>query len=233
MPYLYQGFSLSRTIVPKNAALTALYLAKALLVLDSTRQAKAYIDRSTGFYKNQAWSDYNLQYYQARTQYYKKTGNYRLATSYLDSTLQLQDTLRVRFNTRLLAAAQTQVNAERYLSDLRQLETEKAGAVQMRNVILVALLLLTGAGVYALRQNRQKRIQEKQVLVEQQQRAEQLLAQYMANLQAKNQLIETISAELNQPGASPAQPAGSPGGPPAIEQLLNRVILTEVSGDYP
>ena len=198
LPHLYRGFMLSQTQVPENAALAALYIAKALLALDSTRKAKTYIDRSAGFYKNQPWSDYELHYDQAQTQYYKKTGDYRLATAYLDSTQRLQDTLRVRFNARLLTAAQIQASAERYLSDLRQVETEKAGAVQMRNLILVALLLLALLGGYALWQNTQKRRQETRVLLARQQRAEERLAQYMAHLEAKNQLIETISTELDQ-----------------------------------
>lgn len=234
LPHLYRGFMLSKTLVPENAALTALYTAKALLVLDSTSKAKTYIDRSTRFFKNQPWSDYDLHYYQARTQYYKKIGNYRLATAYLDSTQHLQDTLRTRFNTRLLAAAQTQVSAERYLGNLRQLETEKANAVRVRNLILAALVVLTLAGLYALNQNRQKRRQEKQVLVEQQKRADQMLAhataqldQYMSHLQAKNQLIETISVELSQANHQPPAITPNPSATSPISGLLQRVILTE------
>ncbi len=228
LPHLYRGFSLSKTLVPENAALAALYIAKALLALDSTRKAKTYIDRSTSLFKNQPWSDYDLHYYQARTQYYKKTARHQLATAYLDSTLQLQDTLRVRFNTRLLTAAQTQVNAERYLNEVRQLETQKANAVQVRNIILLALGLLSLLGGYALRQNTQKRIQEKHVLLARQQRAEELLAQYVAHLEEKNRLIETISTELDQSRTPPTEPVSRPNDASGVGKLLNRVILTEV-----
>ncbi|MCE6992785.1 tetratricopeptide repeat protein [Dyadobacter sp. CY323] len=220
LPYLYQAYSLSQTRVPENAALTAIYLAKALLALDSTQKARAYLDGSTRFYKNQHWSDYDLHYYQARTLYYRKTGNYRYTTAYLDSSLRLQDTLRARFNSRLLAASQMQVNAERYLNNTRQLESEKASAEKVRNIILLAMLLLTGSGIYSLRQNQQKRLLEKRALLSQQQQAEALLAQYMANLHEKNQLIETISADLDQ--------ANLRTHPPTIETLLDRVILTEI-----
>jgi tetratricopeptide (TPR) repeat protein len=220
LPYLHQAYTLSQRRVPENAALTALYLAKALLAVDSTQKAKAYIDSSTHFYKNQPWSDYDLHYYQARTQYYRKVGDYRYTTAYLDSSLRLQDTLRTRFNSRLLAASQMQVNAERYLNNTRQLESEKASAEKVRNVILLAMLLLTGSGVYAFRQNHQKRLLEKQALLIQQQQAEVLLAQYMANLHEKNQLIETISADLDQANLRPH--------PPTMESLLDRVILTEI-----
>ncbi|GAA4458088.1 hypothetical protein GCM10023189_29830 [Nibrella saemangeumensis] len=226
LPYLYRGYELSRISVPENAALTALYLAKALIALDSTRKAKAYIEKSQGFFKNKPWSDYDLHYYQAQTLYHKRVGDYRQATMYLDSSLRLQDTLRVRFNVQLLAASQIRVNAERYLRDLHSLEVEKTNAVRIRNIIVVALVLLTLVGAYALRQNHQKRMQEKRVLLARQQQAEALLTQYVANLQEKNQLIETISAELNQ--ASPPPLQDHPPQPPSLDNLLNRVILTEV-----
>jgi tetratricopeptide (TPR) repeat protein len=220
LPHLYRAYTLSQTRVPENAALTAIYLAKALLALDSTQKAKTYLDGSTRFYKNQSWSDYDLHYYQARTLYYRKVGDYRSTTAYLDSSLRLQDTLRTRFNTRLLAASQIQVNTERYLNDTRQLESEKANAEKIRNIILLAMLLLIGSGIYAIRQNQQRRLLEKQALLRQQQQAEALLAQYMANLHEKNQLIETISADLDQANMRP--------NPPTMESLLDRVILTEI-----
>ena len=228
LPYLYQGYRQSVIKVPENAALTALYLAKALLALDSSRKAKTYIDRSTRFYTNQPWSDYELQYLQAQTLYSRKAGDFRQATRYLDSTQLLQDTLRARFNARLLAATQAQVAAERYLSDLRSLETQKTNAVQMRNIILVALGLLAMASGYALRQNKQKRKQEQRARLAQQQRAEERLAQYMAHLEEKNRLIETISTELDQTRKPSVEPVHDPPSPPGIDNLLNRVILTEV-----
>ena len=228
LPYLYQGYSQSLIQVPENAALTALYLAKALLALDSSRKAKTYIDRSRGLFKNQAWSDYNLQYLQALTQYYRKAGDFRQATRYLDSTQQLQDTVRARFNARLLAASQAQVAAERYLSELRRLETQKTNAVQVRNIILVALLLLALASGYALWQNKQKRREEKRALLVEQQRAEERLTQYITHLEAKNRLLETISRELDQTRNSSVEPVGDPPSPLGIGGLLNRVILTEV-----
>lgn len=223
LPDLYRGYSFSwqripENRVPENAALTALYLAQALLALDSTQKARTYMDQSTRLFTNRPWSEYDLLYYQAQTAYYRKVTNFRRATSYLDSLRGVEAAQRTLFSTRLLAATQSQVNAERYLHELRSLEASQKNAVLVRNIILIAAGLLTLAGLYALRQNRRKRWQEKQVLLVQQQRAEQLLAQYMANLQEKNQLIDTISAQLHQ---------AEPTSPPAIKSLLNRVILTE------
>ncbi|GAA4452447.1 hypothetical protein GCM10023189_15860 [Nibrella saemangeumensis] len=134
LPYLYNGYRFSwqpipENHVPENAALTALYLAQALLDLDSTRKARTYIDRSTQLFTNRPWSDYDLQYYQAQTRYYKKTGDYRLATIYLDSTRHLETSMRALFNSRLVAANQMQINAERYLNEVFRLEADKKNAL--------------------------------------------------------------------------------------------------------
>ncbi|QMW04211.1 transcriptional regulator [Spirosoma foliorum] len=225
LPYLYKGYQFSfqrrhEYQVPENAALTALYVAQALLNLDSTQKARTYLIHSTRLFTNRPWSDYDLQYYQVQTQYYKKVGNFRLATIYLDSLRGIENSQRTLFNTRLLAASQSQVNAERYLNDLRKLEASQSKAVWVRNMVLLVAVLLILAGIYAFRQNQQKRWQEKQVLLAQQQRAEQLLAQYMVNIQEKNHLIDTISAQIDPDElAHPTRPS--------IKSLQNRVILTE------
>ena len=221
LPYLYTGYRFSwqripENRVPENAALTALYLAQALLELDSTQKARDYIARSARLFTNRPWSAYDLQYYQAQTAYYKKVGNFRLATIYQDSLRYVEESQRTLFNTRLLAASQSQVNAERYLNELRTMEADQKNAVLVRNIILIAAVLLTLAGLYALRQNQRKRT----LLLAQKQRAEQLLAQYMTQVQEKNQLIDTISAQLHQDEPTSASR-------PAIKSLLNRVILTE------
>ncbi|GAB3989664.1 hypothetical protein GCM10028807_15060 [Spirosoma daeguense] len=218
LPYLYKGYQFSwqripENRVPENAALTDLYLAQALLDLDSTLKAKTHINRSTQFFTNRPWSAYDLQYYQAQMAYYKKTGEFRRAMIYQDSLRGEEESQRTLFNTRLLTASQGQVNAERYLNDLRTLENDHKNAVLVRNIILIAAVLLTLAGAYALRQNQRKRA----LLLVQKQQAEQLLSQYIANIQEKNQLIDTISAQLHQD-----EPSSSP-----IKNLIARVILTE------
>lgn len=237
LPYLYQAYALSQTSVPESAALTAIHLAKSLMLLDSTAKAKTYLDRSRRFFKNRLWSYYDLEYVQARTQYFRKAGDYRRVSAYQDTVLQIKDTLRARFNLRLLTASQAKINAERILSAQRRLEAEKATAIRVRNLILVAMVFVVLAMGYALWQNQQKRRQEKRMLLAQQQRAQQQLAhareqleQYMVNLQAKNQLIETISAELSQGNPYPLSSSDGelPDRSPSIERLLNRVILTEL-----
>ncbi|WP_229364407.1 tetratricopeptide repeat protein [Fibrella aestuarina] len=232
LPYLYIGYRLSMNEAAERSAVTALYLAEALLTLDSTAKAKNYIDRSVGIVTpNKGWANYPLTYYQVQTAYFKKTGNYARATLYQDSTLALKDSLRAVFSSQVLANSAIKVNAERYLSELAQIEAEKANAIHVRNIIIMALLCLTAAGVYALNQNRLKRQREKQVQAEQQKRADELLAhataqlnQYTRHLKEKNELIEKLAAGLEQP-YEPVVSAAA--GPVMVEHLMQQVILTE------
>ncbi|GAB3988041.1 hypothetical protein GCM10028807_09780 [Spirosoma daeguense] len=106
---------------------------------------------------------------------------FRFVTICLDSLRRVEDSQRTLFSTRLLVANQSQVNVEGYLNDLRTLEANHENTLLVCNIIIAAILLIL-AGIYAFRQNQRKRWQEKQVLLAQKQRAEQLLVQYMANI---------------------------------------------------
>ncbi|WP_020598875.1 transcriptional regulator [Spirosoma panaciterrae] len=234
LPYLYPGYRLCLKEASELSAVTALYVAEALLALDSTAKAKTYIDLSARIVtRNKHWANYPLTYYQVQAQYFKKTGNYPKATLYLDSTQVLKDSLRAVFSSKVVTNSTIKLNAERYVSRLEQLEAEKANAILIRNVIIIGLVLLTMAGIYALNQNRLKRQRERQVQAEQQKRADDLLAhatvqldQYMSHLKEKNELIEKLSAELNQATDS-GHPPATVVSPAPIESMLQQVILTE------
>ncbi|GAB4043828.1 tetratricopeptide repeat protein [Spirosoma litoris] len=237
LPYLYTGYTHSMKEASELSSVTALYLADAFLSLDSTAKAKAYIDLSTQIITpNKYWANYPLTYYQVQALYYKKVHNYPKATLYLDSTQLLKDSLRAVFTSKVVTNSTIKLNAERYVNRLDQLETEKANAILIRNIILVALVLLTVAGIYALNQNRLKRQREKQIQAEQQKRADDLLAhattqldQYMSHLQEKNELIEKLSTDLTQAtDAATTSTQRTLLTPAPMETMLQRVILTEV-----
>ncbi|WP_019990464.1 helix-turn-helix transcriptional regulator [Rudanella lutea] len=234
LPHLYTGSKLSRRESPEHAATAAIHIAKALLALNRIAEAKAYIEESrTLKLRKEAWVEYPLVYYQVQALYYRKTGDFPKATLYLDSTIQVKDSQRALFSNQLLNNTQIRINAERYLSSLQALDAEKANAILVRNIIIVALVLLTAAGVYALSQNQLKRRREKQVQTEQQKRAEELLAhataqlnQHMTYLKEKNELIEKLAADLAQATPSEASSARSETHVP-VEDLLQRTLITE------
>ncbi len=232
LPYLYADLAQNEHDVPENSAITCLYIAKALLALDSVAKAKTFIDRSTHLHPDRFWSSYPVNYYEVLTLYYKKTGNFARATAYLDSTVALKDSLRTVFSNRIVAAAESSVNAGQYLSDLQQVETDRKWAIRERNIMLTALLLLGIATGYAFHQNRQRLRQKQRVQAEQRERAEaQLahaqaqLAQYLANVNEKNDLIGQISLELDK--ARQESPESELVRNNRLTALLDSVILTD------
>ncbi len=232
LPYLYQDVALNAVKVPESAALSCLFVAQSLLSLDSTAKAKTYIDRARTLYNDYRFSLYWVNYYETLTAYLRKTGNPAKAASYLDSTITLKDSLKVVFSNKALLLAENTTNAERYLSNLDQVEREKSNAILIRNIIIAALFLLGMSGLYAFNLKRQKLEQEKQLEEEQRKRADEQLAhakaqldQYLTNLKEKNELITQISEELvSARQDSPEQVAIQT---QQVNTLRNSVILTD------
>ncbi len=229
LPYLYQDLALSEEIVPENCATTCLYIARALLTLDSTAKAKAYMDRSVPLAATHKLRGvYLVNYSEAQALYAKKTGDLRQAMFWTDSTTTLKDSLRRVFDRTLLIATENSLNAEKYVATLQTVETEKGNAVHIRNLMIAALFLLTGFGLYALHQNRQKRLQEQRLHQERLAHATDQLTQYLASLRDKNVLIVQITDELAQ-ARRLLQPSvlSAPETEQSIQTLLGSVILTE------
>lgn len=229
LSYLYQDLALTEKIVPENCATTCLYIAKALLTLDSTAKAKAYIDRSVPLAATHRLRDiYVVNYSEVQALYARKKGDLRRAIFWSDSTIALKDSLRRVFDQTLLIATENSLNAEKYVGRLQTIEAEKQNAVWVRNGIIIVLFLLTSAGLYALYQYRQKQMREQQLQEERLANATNQLAQYMTSIRDKNELIAQITDELTQARqlTTPTTPT-SPEIEQHIETLLNSVILTE------
>ena len=242
LPYLYADLALNETTVPENSAITCLYIAKALIALDSTAKAKTFIARSKQLRPDWVSTNYPINYYEAQTLYHKKTGDYRRAAAYLDSMVLLKDSLRTVFSSKILTNAENSINAEQYLSEMRQVETEKRYAIDIRNGMLLALLIFGLAVVYALNQKRRTLQQEQQLQAERRKQAETQLTyaqaqldQYIDSLKSKNDLIEQISGELvaarrestdRNDGDAAFRPSDS-AQHDRITTLLDSVILTD------
>ncbi|MBD2703896.1 tetratricopeptide repeat protein [Spirosoma sp. BT702] len=225
LPYLYQDLAFGESIVPENCAITCLFIAKALLSLDSTRKAHDYISRSRRLMAGQlVRNEYYVNYSEVQALYARKTGNLQQALFWTDSTTRLTDSLRTIFDSKRLTANESRLNAQRYLATLQHVKAQKEQAELIRNLSIGALLLLTILGVYALNQNRQKlRLQEKRQ-AEQLAHATDQLTQYINSLQDKNELIDQISAELALALRSSSNP---PEADQHLDTLRNSVILTE------
>ncbi|WP_080056399.1 helix-turn-helix transcriptional regulator [Spirosoma aerolatum] len=230
LPYLYKDVAINEKEVPDNSAITCLYIAYSLIKLDSLAKAQTYIKRSLQLQPNWFWSNYGPMYYEVNALYYQKAGNLEAAIRYKDSLVVKKDSLRRIFDNRLLAAAQAQMAAEKYLNDLANIEAEKDNALLRRNIFIAVLVIVTIAIIYAVNQRRKR---EKQAQEAEKKRADDLLAHateqlalYMENLKDKNELIEKMTLELTQSESHSPEAAIVD---TRIESLRQSVILTETN----
>ncbi|CCH01115.1 hypothetical protein FAES_3106 [Fibrella aestuarina BUZ 2] len=232
LPYLYKEVALNYRRVPESAAQTSLYIAKALLALDSTEKAWRYLAHPNRALLGVRWSNYPLDYFEVMALYYRKMGDLEQGARFIDSAVVLKDSmLAVRTSTLLTTADNTQ-KAEKYLNNLSRIETEKQWGITTRNIVILALLLIGALVLYAIRQKQRRLEQERTLLAEQRRQAEAELAhaqvqlvQYVRSLSAKNQLVEQMMNELALARQHLADPL--PSQSDSIRTLLTSVILTD------
>jgi tetratricopeptide (TPR) repeat protein len=208
LPFLYKDFKINLQKEPGSIAITSIYIARSLLALDSITRAKKFIDLSIPLSKNInniSLSSYPLNYYEAQAGYYGKIGNERMASTYLDSTIMLRDSLSLLFNKKILSINQFTIEAAKYQANLLNLEAEKKAAVTLRNMIIVALLVVALGVYYVYSQKQQKLLAEKKLKEDQKRNSESLLAsaadqlnQYVKSITEKNELINNINEELER-----------------------------------
>ena len=211
LPYLYQEVAINAKVVPRHSGITCLKIAYCLIQLDSMAKARTYIDLAdrlvyrNGILPSWHWSVYGAQqytglYYEVKSLYHQKTGSFGLALRYKDSLMVFKDSLNKVFDSKLLMKAHAQQAAEKYFRDLETIEQEKSNALQRRNIVLTAIILITLLLLYLLNY---RRLREKQIRALEKKRADDLLAyateqldQYVRNIKSKNALIEKMRAEI-------------------------------------
>ncbi|QJD78195.1 tetratricopeptide repeat protein [Spirosoma rhododendri] len=220
LPYLQTRITILQKTLPVNAALSALNIARIHLLLDSTDRAKQDIELAQQLFHGEQ-KQHPIPYYETLTAYYRKTGNFALATRYLDSTLTCKDSLMRQMSNKALSVAEGNLRAEQYLSTLKQSETNRHWSVLVRNVVIAALLLLGLAGWYVIRQRQRQQRWEADVKLAS---AQAQLHQYVASLSERNALIERMSDELTT--ARQRTPEIDPAHNDRVMTLLNSSILT-------
>ncbi|MFN8357672.1 MAG: tetratricopeptide repeat protein [Spirosomataceae bacterium] len=228
LPYLYKDVELNQQKLKGNTSITRLYIAQSLMHFDSLTKAKTFIDAAAKAQANWLWSSFGRMYYETQAIYYQKVGNFKQSLLYKDSLAVLQDSLRKIFDNKILTATEAQHAAEKYLHDLHDIEVRKNHELWQRNILMLCVLIIAVATIYVLNQRRKRerllKEAEKQQAEIQLCHATEQLAQYVENIQAKNELIEQMSSELERS----KQDMRSPTALEAHIQTLQRsVILTD------
>lgn len=232
LPYLYTDVAINKKKELSNAAITCLYIANCLLHLDSISKAKYYIDYSQQLHPDLVWSNYKVNFYENKSYYYQKTGNFYNASLYQDSLLTLKDSLRTVFDSKILLGTALKAKEEKFLADKKKAEMEANKVKLIRNFLIVILMIAFAITLIFINQKRKKERREEQE--RERQANEKLKAAlrqldaYIINIKEKNALIEKIEAELlQQPSATPIDDEKKLISEEQIARLHQSVIMTE------
>ena len=229
--YLYMDLKINEKnlhTIPLNAANTRMYIAHCLLSLDSLEKAKQFLKPYSAH--DPFWSlSYNRMRLTTLSLYYDKIKKYALASAYKDSLMILKDSIKVRTDKNKLMVFESQLEAEKFLNEKKELEAKVQNEEQKRNLSIVGLVLVFATGLFWLNERRKQAAklenQKRQLAEEKLEQANGQLEQYIANIKDKNALLEKITSQLqaaNQALSLPLEQAAQ-----SIENLQKSVILTE------
>jgi tetratricopeptide (TPR) repeat protein len=227
LPYLYQDATINEKSIPENAAISRMYIANALLHLDSVEKAKQFMKPPDFKMPIWTWPGYDLIRFETFALYHQKTGNFKLSTQFKDSLIAFKDTLKNLFDAKKLTVLEASLVAEKNLNDKKALAIKAENEKLIRNILIAGLAFLFVVVVFWLN-NRRK--QEKLIEAQKQQRAEEMLAQankqleqYLANIKEKNDLIESISSQIQESNLAIAEEEKNN----YLENLQKSIILTD------
>lgn len=201
------------------------------------QKAKSLALEGTSAFGNWAhwYYHYNLDaqnLYEVLADIYEQEGNYKKAYLYMDSLLMVVDSTSVNRSLNLSNAmqAKNKLFQSKYRQEKENARIAKEQHQQMRNGIIIGMLLLTIISVLFI--NRQS-IKRKQLEAEKESaevklaKSKQQLNDFTRHLQEKNTLIEEITQELETYNAA----ADNESKNNTIQKLRQATILTDEDWD--
>lgn len=153
---------------------------------------------------------------------YMAKGNKQLALAYLDSAVNIKDSLALEFSKLQVSRVQQKLEREQYLAELEGLESERQLKVYQRNglILLVVLLIVIAILVFRALQSRYRVKQLELKKAEEELRAaSEQLSIFTKHLAEKNQQIEKLSENADE-------------SVEALSELQNITILTTEDWAY-
>ncbi|MBB3841342.1 hypothetical protein FHS57_005370 [Runella defluvii] len=201
LPLLKLDVEMTKESIPLNSAQSRLYVACCLIKLDSLEEAKKYLP--TYRTKDEYWrKGYNRLVYMTLSLYYDKIKKYELASSYKDSLLAVNDSIKIEKDITKIKAFESQLEAERFLNEKKEIEVNSNYERRLRNVIIIGLILCF---ILIILWFNDHRIQDKKIaevennkIQRKLKQANELLDKYVNNLREKNELIEKIYTQIKK-----------------------------------
>lgn len=210
---------------------SATILGKIALKRGDLTQAKTYLNEAISSVNHEPYWYYKRmlnakKVYDAFTKIYAKEQNYKMAYLYSDSVRMVTDSINRKYDAKQAAKTEQQLLLSKYEQEQENLRLERKQQKQMRDTIIVGIILLSIISILFI--NRQ-RIRRKQLLAEKTTAETKLLsskkqlADYTRNLQEKNQLIEQFKTEIEQYKSSADEEAKQK----TLQKLQESTILTD------
>lgn len=177
-----------------SAAATLCALADIHLKQSNGTLAAAELQTAYPLMQRQSNDRLRLHYMLVKAELCKQQQQYECAFVYLDTARMLQEQITRRKDGILLTQAEKKVEVEKYLTEMKLLESEKSKAVLFRNSIITVILLLLLIAAQLIFRQQLKQRKNRELL----NNAVYQLNSYIESLQEKNELIVQFKNEIAQ-----------------------------------
>ncbi|BAV08354.1 hypothetical protein FLA_4390 [Filimonas lacunae] len=200
MPLLLNDYDLSvKNKETISAGNTLCVLAEIYLNQGNTHAADEALQKALQMVNEIGDDKMMLLYTIAKARLCKQLKQFECATVYLDSARILQNRVTNRKDVILLAQIEKNMEVDKYLTELKLMESEKGKAVLIRNFIIVVIMLLLLVAAQLIFRQQLKQKKNKELL----NNAVYQLNFYLESLQEKNDLIEKFKKEIESLHAMP------------------------------
>ncbi len=184
---------------PRSLTYSYSALAEACYRSGDTRQGMEYFNKAL-LITNQLKLPYRkMELYDAMTNCYASSGDYKDAFSYLSKYRWLQDSLQVRVNVKQLSELQIKYETAKKDAKISSLKAKsEIEELEYGGIITVLILLVIIGALIYLKENKRKKLAltEKCLIETELKNAALELRYFTENIKQKNELIEEFKAKL-------------------------------------
>lgn len=210
-----------------EAANASQWMAKASLARGNTSKALSEAKESIRLLELWPNGPYLRDTYHTLTQVYRAMGNYDSAFYYNDRYTALHDSLEKEVATSSLDISKARLNDEVSRFNIQKLNRDKKTELLWRNIIIASIIFISLMALLVVNRKRLKEklksesaLQEKKLMEQEMNSANEQLKMFTANAIEKANLIEKLESQLKGREATTEQRA-------IIAELTQQTILTD------
>lgn len=206
-----------------SAANTLCMLADIDMERKQMGTAKVRLDEAALIFKKPVDERSYCNFALVKAKFFKKQQQYDSAFFYVDSARRIQSRLREKQSAMVFSQAEQKVAVEKYLSEVKLLETQKTKSAQIYYLIIVVILLCLVIAAQFIYRLQVKHKRDNELLND----AAARLNFYIESVQEKNLLIDQFKQEIEYLNALPVNDVMTAEKEEIAEKLRKYTILTE------